>query len=83
LWCSKNTWKSILEQHNTINKVVNDINDSVNWVTSIQKINIKKPDRYFTRPRLSKNVSWNNTTSNSEFNIGINYYSSESSEESE
>jgi len=82
LWCSKNTWESILEQHNTINKVVNNINDSVNWVHSIQRINIKKPDRTFTRPRLSKNVSWNsiNTTSNSEFNLGINYYSSDSSD---
>jgi hypothetical protein len=80
LWCSKNTWESILEQHNTINKVVNNINDSVNWVHSIQRINIKKPDRTFTRPRLTKNVSWNNTTNNSEFNLGINYYSSESSD---
>jgi hypothetical protein len=85
LWCSKNTWKSIIEQHNTINKVVNNINDSVNWISSIQRINIKKPDRFFTRPRLSKNVSWNstNTTNNSEFNLGIKYYSSEDSSESE
>jgi hypothetical protein len=62
LWCSKGTWKNIIQQHEMINKMVNSCEDNINWLAKIQKLNIKKPERTPTRPRLTKNVLWNNGT---------------------
>ena len=84
LWCSKNTWKDILEQHNIINRMVQSCDDKTDWICRIQKINIEKPSKFLTRPRLSKGITWNALkTSAGHYNIGIQYKDSEESEESE
>jgi len=79
LWCSKHTWESILEQHNIINKCVNMCDNSINWFAKLQSINIKKPVKQITRPRLTKNISWN-PLDYGEFNLGITYSITDSSD---
>jgi hypothetical protein len=79
LWCSKHTWESILEQHNIINKCVNMCDNSINWFAKLQSINIKKPVKQITRPRLTKNISWN-PLDYGEFNLGITYPITDSSD---
>ena len=76
LWCSKNTWKDVLEQQLLIDKLVNCCQDSRDWFVKIQEISLNRPRREFTRHKIN-NYSWNSE------NLILSHYSSESESESE
>ena len=59
LWCSKQTWKDILEQNEILDKLINSCDNSKEWFAKIQKINISKPKKQLTRHKLSKGIKWN------------------------
>ena len=57
LWCTEHTWKCILQHHKIINDVVHGIDNSTEWITKIQEINLEKPDTPLCRPQFTrKNV---------------------------
>jgi hypothetical protein len=57
LWCSENTWLSILEQNDLINTVVTQTDDSKEWLIKIKEIIVHtQPKRPLTRPRLNINI---------------------------
>jgi len=58
LWCSKNTWESILSQQLLIESVVNSCDDSTNWFSKIQELIIKKPEIQITRKRIDNTPTW-------------------------
>jgi hypothetical protein len=60
LWCSEKIWKNIVEQNNLINNLVNNSKDSINWFTKIQEIPINNPLKRLTRPKIAKDLCWNN-----------------------
>jgi hypothetical protein len=53
LWCSENTWKTILQHNKLINQFVFEINNSKEWLFKLTTINYIKPDTPFTRPTLN------------------------------
>jgi hypothetical protein len=71
LWCSKETWKSILEQNDLINDLVNSCENTKDWLVKIQEINIKKPSRPATRPKLMGGVHYN--PKEDDYNLEIEY----------
>jgi hypothetical protein len=69
LWCSERIWKTIIQQNKLVNNLVNISKDSTEWFTKIQEIPINDPVKRVTRPKISKDLVWNN---NGEFyNIKI------------
>jgi hypothetical protein len=75
LWCSERIWKTIIQQNKLINNLVNNSKDSNNWFSKIQEIPINSPVKRVTRPKIAKELLWNN---NGEFyNIKIPEYNPE------
>lgn len=53
LWCNERSWKSILQHNKLINDIVDNINNDKNWLSTIKKIIVSKPDSPLTRPGLT------------------------------
>jgi hypothetical protein len=56
LWCAETTWESIVNQNEIINKLVNDTQNSREWLVKLTQIQIDKPKVPMTRPGLSRGV---------------------------
>ena len=80
LWCSKETWNDIVDQYSIISKLVLNCKDSPDWAKRLADINIKRPIRAFTRPKLSSNISWKTIMDSGEYNLGIRYYTESNTE---
>ena len=81
LWCSEKTWKSIISHNKIINKLVNGVNNSMNWMTKIKEIYVNKPTSPLTRPKLCNYIV---KRENKEHFIDIKYpLENESDSESE
>ena len=53
LWCSKRSWKCILQHNKLINSIVNSIHNDSQWMAKIKEVMINKPDSPLTRPGLT------------------------------
>ena len=78
LWCSEKTWKAINVQNKIINNLVTGVNGSRNWMAKIKEIQINRPNRPLSRPRL---CNYAVKPMNESFVLDINYSSSELEEE--
>jgi len=78
LWCSKKTWKSILQQNKIINNLVNGLDNRQDWMCKIKDIYIPHPKNALTRPKLN-NYSLNKNEK--EFFIKLNIEDLESENE--
>ena len=58
LWCSEKTWTSILNQNEIINKLVNDTQNSREWLVKLSQIQINKPKVPLTRPNLVRGITY-------------------------
>jgi len=59
LWCSKEVFEQIHEQYNFINNIINNCQNSKQWIEKIKGISLQKPSRALTRPKLLIGTKWN------------------------
>ena len=77
LWCSKKTWKSVLQQNKIINDLVNGLDNCKEWMCKIKNIYIPKPKNPLTRPRLN-NCTFNKFSDNFFIKLNIEDHEPES-----
>jgi hypothetical protein len=76
LWCSKETWESILNQNDIINKLVNDTQNSKEWLVKLTQVQINKPKVPMTRPALRKGTTFKGSHDNCYINFDLDSGSS-------
>jgi hypothetical protein len=64
LWCSETTWETILNQNEIINRLVNDTQNSKEWLVKLTKIEITRPKVPMTRPKLIKGIKYQRSSQN-------------------
>lgn len=73
LWCSKRTWRRIIEHNNIIDNLVESSDNNSEWFEDLQKVRIPRPDTPLTRPRLSAGTSFNKINFSDHFTFNISY----------
>jgi hypothetical protein len=58
LWCSENTWDNILNQNEIINRLVNDTQNSKEWLVKLTNVAINRPKVPMTRPNLTRGIRY-------------------------
>lgn len=59
LWCGEHTWNAICDQYEIMYKFIKIINNSPNWLSELQSINIPRPLVKMTRDKLTKGTKFN------------------------
>jgi hypothetical protein len=60
LWCSERTWENILNQNEIINRLVNDTQNSREWLVKLTNVSINRPKVPMTRPSLTRGLRFKN-----------------------
>ena len=81
LWCSERTWENIINYSNIMNKIVSNIDDDHNWLVKIKNVNISKPNKPMTRPKLLHGTKFNSIKNEEQYNIDIDFFDESESEE--
>ncbi len=64
LWCSEKTWNNILNQNEIINTIVNDTQNSKEWLVKLSQIQINRPKVPMTRPNLVRGIRYPSSGNN-------------------
>lgn len=56
LWCDPKTWKAINDHSEIINKIIDHVNDSTEWMCKIKEVSVIRPDSPLTRHRVNPRI---------------------------
>jgi hypothetical protein len=57
LWCSERIWKQLLDHNKLVNKFIEQLSDSREWMVKLRTIEYTRPESPVTRPKLNPLVS--------------------------
>ena len=74
LWCSRDVYSQILEQHLLLKVLVSECTNKRKWLKKLHGVNVKKPSRALSRPNLIMGTKWSRADTPGNYTICIEHF---------